>query len=899
MWAGWLLGVCELSFAGNALRTAFPTARVAAKLVAHMWVLLIAVLFLGCLLLGWLYVLSNTLERKKKGALAGALWAMLLSPLCAWATFGLFAGGKMQRVPLHTMWSCLLLLGMSLGIGWGLPKLLRFWTRLRSVPVLKKAMWGLVCVGAVFLFHIMDLRVLPRLYPWFHAWLQVGKIVAAVGFGTLLCSWFPKQNKWLLLGLLLLVMLPWQGVRSARKLDRAKAFRAFVLQHTTLPSTLLRLFPTEKHSAPVPVIQDEEAPPPKYVGPRLSGKDVFLITIDALRQDAVSSGITPTLAKLGKEGVVFARAYTQVPHTSFAIATMLTGKPVYALSQFGHDAGTHTTLPLLLRNYRYKTAAFYPPNVFFVERDRLKVLEQSAYGFEYVKMEYLPGDRRTQQVLDFLETEKPEQVFVWIHYLEPHEPYDSHPGDSDRNGSDKERYLGEVRFVDREVHRLVEYLDTHRPGALVVVAADHGEEFGEHGGRYHGTTLYEEQTRVPLLMVDTAQKKGLSSRRYEEPVGLLDVGPTLLGLLDIEPPLDMRGLDLSPWLLSGAEKLPNRTVFAELGTQKMVVHGQHKLMCDLSQDHCQLFDLAQDPQEKRNRAEADPGKATELRGRLDGLLLEAQKFEHAAREKQGPGQAVSPELQAMFSRARLGDARAVPHLLSYIEQGKGGASMWEAVELSAKLLAQKGGSTLSRNAAEHARLVQVLSQAVNGKGGTPREERWAAILVSGLGVGTEPWNRLLGELLLDEGADAEQRICASLVWIQSSECQTTKRRACVAQGLSVLDLAMSQDDPDKVRPLLLFLGESREESAMDPLLRQLEHVRSRVDVVKALGRLGKTQAVPRLGEVLLLDPYVPVRAEAGRALFHIGGTEAHALLEKARKTEREEAVRTVLFGLLR
>lgn len=71
VWAGWLLGVCELSFAGNALRTAFPTARVAAKLVAHMWVLLIAVLFLGCLLLGWLYVLSNTLERKKRGRWRG------------------------------------------------------------------------------------------------------------------------------------------------------------------------------------------------------------------------------------------------------------------------------------------------------------------------------------------------------------------------------------------------------------------------------------------------------------------------------------------------------------------------------------------------------------------------------------------------------------------------------------------------------------------------------------------------------------------------------------------------------------------------------------------------------------------------------------------------------------
>ena len=89
-----------------------------------------------------------------------------------------------------------------------------------------------------------------------------------------------------------------------------------------------------------------------------------------------------------------------------------------------------------------------------VERERLKGLEESASGFEYVKFEYLPGPRRTDQILHFLDEEHPERVFVWAHYLEPHEPYDVHPGGPGPTASDRERYDGEVRAVDDEIRRL-------------------------------------------------------------------------------------------------------------------------------------------------------------------------------------------------------------------------------------------------------------------------------------------------------------------------------------------------------------------------------------------------------------------------------------------------------------
>src|SRR5262249_18290119 len=110
-------------------------------------------------------------------------------------------------------------------------------------------------------------------------------------------------------------------------------------------------------------------------GPHLGPVDVFLITVDAMRADRLTPRTAPTLSALADSGVVFDRAYTQVPHTSFSLATLLTGKFVYALSALGLDAASHQTLPEVLKRERYKTAAFYPPSVFTIDRDRLRAME--------------------------------------------------------------------------------------------------------------------------------------------------------------------------------------------------------------------------------------------------------------------------------------------------------------------------------------------------------------------------------------------------------------------------------------------------------------------------------------------------------------------------------------------
>ena len=120
----------------------------------------------------------------------------------------------------------------------------------------------------------------------------------------------------------------------------------------------------------------------------------------------------------------------------------------------------------------------------------------------------------------------------------------------------------------------------------------------------------------------------------------------------------------------------------------------------------------------------------------------------------------------------------------------------------------------------------------------------------------------------------------------------------VRDALRVLDAAMALDDPDQVRPLLRLLGDSRSARALWPLIRHLENVRSRIDVVAALGQLGDKRAIPPLGHILLSDPYVHVRVQAVAALSQLGGPSAMQFLAQAQRTEREPAVLSALSAAL-
>lgn len=979
--AGLFLGLVDTALSASALLREFDDALTWLPLAGRQILLPLGpACLLGCLSVLLLRGLWSQAQRQALGRAGradrwlGTYVALLALPGLLWLSSQMFAGPRAQKLPGRPLLSIALVVIGLLALRLPVAFLARTREQAPRRLLALLPLSGLTALACL----LADRFVLPRLYPWFHQALQLAALVAAalalwgldVGKGPAPAADAPgsglgltRSRLWLV-GLLLSCLL---SASLLGRLHRASQLRSYILEQTTIAAALMRPYAASRTGTgrEVPaqpmgavVLPGEDAtPPPKVpIGPRLSGRDVFLITVDALRHDRLA--LLPTVRELAERGVVFERAYTQVPHTSFALATLLTGKPVYALLTLGQDAASHETLPTVLRRFRYKTAAFYPPSVFYIEHDKLKSLEDSAYGFEYVKYEYLNGARRTDQVLAFLETEKPERAFVWVHYLEPHEPYEPHPdlppGQATRDSdSDSRRYDGEIAYVDREIRRLLTYLQAHRPGALVLFSADHGEEFSEHGGRYHGTTLYEEQVHVPLLLapvsgpgISSAPKTGadspapdasppaltallaenarlLAPRRIAAPVGLLDMAPTLLGLLDIERSARMRGRDLSPWLLTGADRLPGGPIFAEIGRKKMVLLGDDKLICDLSTDACQLFDLRADAGETRNLIAQKPAVLAHLRGLLDRSLAEARRFEGAGTESPlsaSPTANAPPALDAQtLSRAKLGDRAVLPALLDALSDSRVDAAARRSLlgligTLSATLLPpETPGATDPLIAVASRERLAALRKALTAASGDPVALRWAAISLLRLSPPGQPSQDSavlapLRALILDDNAEIEQRLCGALALAALPACHPPAAPQvrsdgpptldCVAlwTGGSLLTNALALQDADRVRPLIDLIGRSRDPRALPAILAQLDNVLSRADLVRALGTLGQVAAVPALGERLLRDPYVHVRTAAATALGQLASQSASArsTLTQAARSEREPAVLTAI-----
>jgi hypothetical protein len=148
-------------------------------------------------------------------------------------------------------------------------------------------------------------------------------------------------------------------------------------------------------------------------------------------------------------------------------------------------------------------------------------------------------------------------VLLWVHYVEPHAPYRLHGEHAAALGIARgdvpatDRYDTEIAAVDAEVGRLLAGWERFAGGrGLVVFTADHGEAFGEDGEHGHGRVLHDATLRVPLGFVWRGR---IPSARLAAPVSLLDVAPTLLGLLGLEPHPFFAGGDHSARLFAGRE----------------------------------------------------------------------------------------------------------------------------------------------------------------------------------------------------------------------------------------------------------------------------------------------------------------------------------------------------------
>lgn len=274
--------------------------------------------------------------------------------------------------------------------------------------------------------------------------------------------------------------------------------------------------------------------------------DVLLITVDTLRPDHLHYAgdprpTSPALDDLAREGIVFPRSYSVAGWTLPAMATLLTGRypKDHTATDFRFPMDRSiVTLAERLQARGYDTQAYVghfmlgPDNGF-------------ARGFDVFASSPLgQGDLHkvstSKEVTDLALAgldRATEPWFVWVHYFDPHFEYLAHPGMAVFGKSELGRYDQEIAHTDLHIGRLLDAIDPHH--TIVIFTADHGEEFGEHGGKYH-YTLYDEVMRTPLVIRAPFLEPGVDMGVAEQ----IDVIPTLLGMLGIEVPADLPGRNL-------------------------------------------------------------------------------------------------------------------------------------------------------------------------------------------------------------------------------------------------------------------------------------------------------------------------------------------------------------------
>jgi arylsulfatase A-like enzyme len=370
--------------------------------------------------------------------------------------------------------------------------------------------------------------------------------------------------------------------------------------------------------------------------PRQRARNVILITVDALRADAVGFGgakrpTTPTLDALAVRGAVFERAYSQAPMTRKAFPALLAGR--YPANIHWLDLQTRYPYPVSHADNLYLAEAVAAAGVRTGSVVAFNYARNSRFdqGFEDTKIHpasKFKNEINANRIVADAETmlrgwaadpAKP-RFFLWLHLYEAHFPYVEHEQFGFGSG-DFDRYLSEVRWIDSQLARLFATLDQLGVAGdtAIVFTGDHGEEFGEHGGEHHGE-LYVEDLHVPLLIAGA----GATARRFDTPVGLIDIAPTVLELMGIPIPDTMDGDSLVGWIEGDAPPAAGeRFVYAELVPDKKVprrvmtyIGSRWQLIVDFQIGARELFDLEADPKGQRNVLVDAPAVAARMEQRL-------------------------------------------------------------------------------------------------------------------------------------------------------------------------------------------------------------------------------------------------------------------------------------------
>jgi arylsulfatase A-like enzyme len=427
--------------------------------------------------------------------------------------------------------------------------------------------------------------------------------------------------------------------------------------------------------------------------------NILFLTVDALRADSLSCyGYkeikTPSIDSVAGKGVLFTNTIAQSSWTLPSFASMLTSlypsvhgaqKKQSKKMNSCYQINKNTILMQeILKDIGYSTHAFIYNSVIssaygftrgfddFFNIYRELVKQKRKRSAKFLWRDIISFDKNkiavdennvialTQNVINWLESNTKQPFFLWVHYLDPHSPYERYKtygvnpsytgrlkdiefvrgllfdhlktGRHNLTPSDKDYlktiYDEEILFVDENIGLILKKLTELNliDNTLIIFSSDHGEEFWEHDDYNHGHSLYRELVHIPLILqLPGALPQGT---RINSQVRAIDIMPTILGMLGVKHKLNIQGKSLLP-LIKG-EEMGNRTAFSEslffFEERKSIRTGKYNFIYFTDSQKKELYDLESDPWELENIVDERPEVAYDLQNKLLDFMKDCRNI---------------------------------------------------------------------------------------------------------------------------------------------------------------------------------------------------------------------------------------------------------------------------------
>jgi hypothetical protein len=512
---------------------------------------------------------------------------------------------------------------VAIGIRIGLTAALSVAGALVGFALVRRPRYGallLSLIGLVALGYGETLA--PRQTPWLRLALDV------LSLGTLGAAWARSR--------LPAPALTWSGatvvlvvVVGHSTYELSRAVRAFLFDYAPHAQTF-HFWSSEAERPLGAAACEGKAPVTPSVRTGLSGSaanaDVLIVSFDAMRWDHASS--IPEVWNELRPAVTFSRAVAPAPRTTDSFPALFRGVPSRLLPNDKKlralTSSAQPTLAEILAARGYR-AVQVPTHRYFDPSQGLNTGFELAFtpDFELTRAKRgnaYPIVRAEAALARALEiarsTDRP--LFLWVHLMEGHEPYRWLGGEGPAT---KEGQLHAYRDLDHPVAAFIREFRAARKTreSIVAVFGDHGEEFGEHGGRFHSTTVYAEQIRAALGI----HARGLVERRIDRPVSHAALPATIVDLLGFPVPPSFREPSLLGCIESD-EHCPRVAVsqMVTMGRSVGYTFERYRLLVEPRGDVLRLFDSDRDPLEKHDLASAEPAL-------LETLVERARAFDRA------------------------------------------------------------------------------------------------------------------------------------------------------------------------------------------------------------------------------------------------------------------------------